>query len=484
MEQFIKDVKEKHVSDLDKNALKHSVDNMTDTEILNALRELDPLGKVVNGDDTNEVASFAITDLRHEYHDHLTTTAMIGYLFQRASIYKIPEDVKPVSIGQYLKEGDKCMDPPAYITDEKIIEHYAMAKASIYERMIIYKFLTSVFDYNPDEHVRSAYYPVKDSVSRKLVHSAAAKLAVANKNTIRGSWKPEYYPDPTDIKIDPTNMDPTDIKSVGDAVEKHIPSIDVFQSYNTYKADHYEEFQKLVWKLYGLSKDIDTAVNIFGVHKTNEEALKFKDDNIEKLNVGINQMPVGQWGLIGPYAKNIENIEHFSREKHILTSMLDKIKEDQVIADDIVKKKIVKRKKKEIKEQGPDSKAFKAWAKQNNNNATLGGEHVDADDYKITEPIKDDGIDDAIDKVSSGVVEKTKKEFASKSVGSTSKSSEFIKDDKDVVITKCGKTTVVTEKDDECPADAVELGVTVISGGGTNITQDKMYTKAEAPTKA
>jgi len=136
-------------------------------------------------------------------------------------IYEVPEEVRPLSIEEYLLKGDKVCKPPDFVTDNVLKEKYREMHETMKERVIIYKFLKNVFQYNPDKHVRSSWYPVKDDENRNLIGTKAGRLAVETKNTVRKIKESQnHYPAVTDL---PDKEKTTELNQTGNPVFETIP---------------------------------------------------------------------------------------------------------------------------------------------------------------------------------------------------------------------------------------------------------------------
>lgn len=472
---------------------------MSDEDVLALMKKVNPYSTTIKGDKERSV-SFSFTNLRVEYIQQLTTTAMIGYLFQRCMIYEVPEEVKPVSIAEYLKLGDEALQPPDFIKDDNLLEKYQKNAETMKERVIIYKWLKTIFSYNPDEHVRSSWYPVKDDNSRALIGTTAGRVAVQTKNTVRNiDEDQDHYPQVEDLP------DPVEAGQAGDAVYEQIPAADHFDVFNNYLEDNYDKFIEVVYNIYGSKPDIDMAINVYKTHDDIEDAKAFRSEYMDEVIAGIYNVPMNKWAILAPYAENKEKEDFFNRETVQLKGMLDNREEKSKLAKDMLKKRVNKKKKKNIEENGPDAKAFKDWAKSNTDHQSSFGKEYEKDNSWETTGIVSENkkIDEIVDASRAEERAKSRIRMFPKPVSKNASSSDVVTNIADPSIkntvdpsedskvtfgnkTKFAETAgdskrVIKDDDDECPSNAVEVGVFKISNGGLNFHEDKIYTKAEAP---
>jgi hypothetical protein len=476
-----------------------TLDGLNDEEIFNLLKQTNPYSTTIPGDPTKteRSASFSFTNMRMEFMKELVTTGMIGYLFQRCMVYEVPEEVRPISIAEYLKGGDEVCKPPSFVTDNALKEKYRQMHETMKERVIIYKFLNDVFQYNPDKHVRSSWYPVKDDESRELIGTPAAKLALSTKNTVR-KIKPDQDHNPNVADL-PSAEKAAELGQTDNPIYEVIPPADHYVAFTNYFEDNYDDMVKAVYNITGSRPDIDVAINIYDTHETTAVAKQFRSDHIDEVIAGIYNIPTNGWTVLAPYAANKEKEDFFNRETMHLKGMLDSREEKEKLAKDMLKKRIHKKKKANVKEHGPDSDKFKAWAKQNNTNSDSFGK-----DYKELDPTLDDGwAVTTADTTASNVVSESRAAERSRvadmhpdtvhvdpTKGMTQAQEEayqksLLSHDRTnrtgVLTAGDDKRKVTLDDDDECPDNAVEVGVFKISNGGLNIHQDKIYTEAEAP---
>lgn len=152
--------------------------NMDTEKILELRKRNNPYGRTIAG--ANKFLNFSITQITHEYWKKFITTAMVAYLNRMCDEWKVPEGLPVVSVYEYLDDKSK-LDPPEIIVkknNKRILEEYEFNKKWMEKRIVVKEFLEEMFQFNPDEHVRSAYRPNYKDNSRPILETMAAKLAV------------------------------------------------------------------------------------------------------------------------------------------------------------------------------------------------------------------------------------------------------------------------------------------------------------------
>jgi len=152
--------------------------NLNIDEINDLRKKINPYGRTIQGSD--KYLNFSITLIRDEYLKKLYTTAMIGFLFRMCDEWKVPPGVPVISVDDYLEDNSK-LDIPEMIKkgiDKNAIADYEFNQKWMEKRLHVYEFLEEIFQFNPDEHVRSAYRPNRKDKKRNPIETPAAKIAI------------------------------------------------------------------------------------------------------------------------------------------------------------------------------------------------------------------------------------------------------------------------------------------------------------------
>jgi hypothetical protein len=349
---------------------------LPEDQLLDAMKAVNPYGVTLPVKSADvETVSISYTNMRLEFMKRLVTTGMIGFVMKMLKEYKTPDEVAPVDVGDYLADPT-IIDPPAYIKDKSILAKYQEYRDSMAERVAIWNFFTSIFDFDPDRHVTSAMQTNTKDPTRACPDTAAVRRAImSEKNTIRKTVKrADYEAGVADLK--PV----TDATEVEKAAYGVIPPLDLFAKFDRYLEEHYEEYMGCVAGLYGATPDIDFCLIVYDKHDNAAAAKTFKERYMEQVIAPITNITKNRWVALGPYRENREKLDFFNRHTEVLKEMIDQRERDSHVATDIMKKRIKTKKAQNIAEAGPDDKEFLKYLKANKPEISrMGGEHIRQD---------------------------------------------------------------------------------------------------------
>ncbi len=423
-------------------------------KVLEMRKRLNPYGRTIAG--ANKFLNFSITQITHEYWKKFITTAMIGFLNRMCDEWKVPNGVPVVSVYEFL-ENPILLDTPALAIEKKnesTIKDYEFNREWMKKRIIVKEFLEEMFQFNPDEHVRSAYRPNYKDSSRTPLDTMAARIAIKHackkdstlradkslqdsiqgvktkkvKRTIKGKngaireiirEVPVQMPPPTPVAETP--REPLDLNhpkdpSVLSTVTNMIPPHDLFGRFRMYHTDNYEELREAVKALYCENPEFELAINPYAMLDTRDQAETFKKQHSDEVIAEVFTAETGKWNFFDSFKKQRESVNFYNKNTIILEEMVKQIERDERLGQDLMAKRVEKEKKKNIIESGPDAENFKKWVEENSE------------------------------------------------------------------LTKMGAKYIGDMADDETPEDAIEVPVWKIAKGGIELTKDKFYSQAEAPT--
>lgn len=209
-------------------------------------------------------------------------------------------------------------------------------------RVVIWQFLNWLFHYNPDEHVRSSYVPNPKDPER-----------VPLGNTERGC-------------------------GVYDEFVAHIPPADTFHRWKFYEDANFEALQSATRDIHGVKPDIEFAVAPFGSFASEDEANAFKNKFRNDLITDLYILYGGKWSIMGSYSQNRERVDFYNKNTAIIENMLKQIEEDKKLGADLMRKRVKKEKRKNIKNVGPDDPGLIEHKKNQTNILNSGAEDMSA----------------------------------------------------------------------------------------------------------
>jgi hypothetical protein len=203
-----------------------------------------------------------------------------------------------------------------------------LEEQSVSERKIIENFLDNIFKFNPLNHLKSAV------------------------NKIEGVDE--------DRKL---NSNPqTELEKI--LYEKELPN-DTYCRFTSFYEVNYDKLRETTNNLYNVKPDLDFALIVYDIFNSTEEVEKFVHKYGTQSKLSILSFPLNKWALLGPFSKNRERIDYYSKHNNILKSMLEQTEKDNELSTDIMKNRIKKNKEYNTTIFGPDSKEFLQYKNMN-----------------------------------------------------------------------------------------------------------------------
>jgi len=358
-----------------------SLSKMSETEILELRKQLNPYGRTIEGSD--KILTYSYTDLRHEYLKKLITTSMIGYLNRMCDEWKVPDGIPVVPVYEYIQNPEKLDAFEKTLNNPEVMrKDLELNKKYMAKRVIIKEFLEDMFQYNPDFHVRSAYRPNVNDPERSLINTPAGHLAIYQLKKTDPDFAERWLLHEREHK----NVASDEIvSSVRKYCTEMIPPADVFHRLQYYYDSNYEELKEIVNDLYCDKPDLETALNPYSWHDNDDEADEFINKHKDEVISTIYKAHSGKWNVFAPYKKIRESMRFFNKKTVVLEEIAKQIERDSKLGADLMKKRIKVKKQKNIKEEGPDDPAFLKWRESNDTLRDMGGESMNAGDYANSE---------------------------------------------------------------------------------------------------
>jgi hypothetical protein len=432
-------------------------------KILEMRKRLNPYGRTIAG--SEKFLNFSITQITHEYWKKLITTSMIGYLNRMCDEWKVPTGVPVVSVYEYL-ENPSLLDTPELVLqkdNKPMMYDYEFNRDWMKKRLIVKEFLEEMFQFNPDEHVRSAYRPNYKDQNRTPLDTMAARIAINTacakdadlradralndsvngvktkkvKRTIKGKdgkiktiirEVPVENVPPTPEA--PTLRTPLD-QSMADpnafsTVTNMIPPQDVFHRFKMYMTENFESLREAVLALYCEKPEFELAINPYSWHDNRDDAEKFKKQHADEVITEVFTAESGKWNFFDSFKKQRESVNFYNKNTIILEEMVKQIERDERLGQDLMAKRVEKEKAKNVIEAGPDAENFKKWVEENTELTKLGAKYIGD---MADEDTPENAIEVPVWKIAKGGLELTKDKFFSQAEAPT-----FVKEAHDAAI--------------------------------------------------
>jgi len=239
-------------------------------------------------------------------------------------------------------DSDLTMEQKAVaLTHKRIVER----GNGFTKRMVVHQFLNDNFQFNPDKHVRSAYS--NNPLDPERVMPAQLVKTKTKTKTIIGKSGAK-------LTIDKKTNDRSNNPSV-----KHIPPMDVFHRWTYYTDSNYEEIRTAVQDLYADKPDLEFAINPYSQFESAEDAEKFVRKHSDEVIADVVTLNNSSWNLLGSFKKNRERINFYNNNTAVVEEIFKQMEADKKLGADLMRKRVRRKKKKNIEEVGADPKEFK-----------------------------------------------------------------------------------------------------------------------------
>lgn len=445
---------EQEINELLSGLSEKEINELSEEKVMELRKKLNPYGQVIKGD--KKFINVSVTQIEHDYWKKLIISAFVGFLNRMNDEWNVPSGVPVTPVYEYLEDPSK-VDTPQNILDgncQRTIDDYEYNKEMMKERVVVKKFIETLFKFNPEEHVRSSYRPHRADSTRNPIETEQGKLAVdhlkrtdpefaadeelyGNTNdftvkkvtkTIKGK---NGMPDKViekNVKVYNNVVDYGDSSSksvatgsgkdpqIRQAVREFLPPHDMFGRFNMYLENNYEELRDFVKDAYCEKPDYELAINVHSTHDTEDEATKFIKKHRDEILTSLYTVQSGKWCFIDSFQAQRENVSFYNKNTHILEEMHKQRVKDQELGRDLMTKRVEKEKKKNNILDGKDADTFKKFISQNKTLSKMGAEYIGD---KADDDIPEDAVQVDVWKIAKGGIEITKDKFYSSADAST-----------------------------------------------------------------
>jgi hypothetical protein len=195
------------------------------------------------------------------------------------------------------------------------------------ERDRIAPFLDSLFSYNPDNHVVSAYAP--------------------------------NYADPTRGPLPTSEAE----KQRALAEQKYelllIPPSDTFHRWTRYTENNYEQLRQATDDIYCERSDFELMLLPYCIvegadaAEAKKRGEEWKRKHTAEFEGSVLSARISRWNFLGPFSENRKAIDFYSKETEVIKRIIDQNQEDEKIGTRLMKDRAEKKKKENVKTAGP-----------------------------------------------------------------------------------------------------------------------------------
>jgi hypothetical protein len=445
------------------------VDDLTDDQVTELRKKMNPYGRTIEG--SNKLTCLSITNLSENYQKKFLMTSLIGFLYRQCDEHEL-DDGEPTApmdnFAEYMEKYDSAVSDATesvrWLSDfaearegkedglsmedtaNRLAHRRRVERGEGFKRrLIVRQFLDTLFQYNPDLHVRSSYSDNPLDPERVKPAHITSKAANAKKTkTIVGKSGATMQvggaePAADEPAADEPGAEPVDEglteeeeKRANSKFVQHVPPADTFHRWTYYTDVNYEEIRDAVNDLFCEKPDLEFAINPyeqFDGDTADEKAKKFVQKHKNEVIADVLTLTNGKWNLTGSFKENRDRINFYNEKTAVLEEIFKQNEGDKKLGADLMRKRVKRKKKKNVEEAGPDPTALANYKKDHPSAVkNLGAEDV----------LGDNTLDESKDDVSFKVHE-------------------------------------------DCPYDAVQVDVFDFRKGGQSVKKSEFFTQAEDP---
>ena len=182
------------------------------------------------------------------------------------------------------------------------------------------EFFLYYFHYNPDNHVKCAYFPSYRKENLKKITTQEERLA----------WEEKVRAERDEA-----------LKKYERSV---VPPADTFHRFNRYLDANYEALRQATDDIYGVPASMEHAFAPLkhfkgSPEKITEEFQTFKEKHAEEFDTDVLLLNMGNWTFVDKWEENRDRIDFYNEKSEILKRIVDRSKEDAKLGQLMTKKR-------------------------------------------------------------------------------------------------------------------------------------------------
>lgn len=376
------------------------VSKMTDDQVNELYKKVSPYGRTIEG--SNKVVCMSVTNLRDDYLRKFHMTALVGFMYRMSEEY-LTEDYTSEVFVRRIRFGAPRSDfrDEDFITlkrfynDTKFLKHYTNPNFPVTQLTN----LDEMFGRLGDTEDFVCIFEESDeqfNLRKKILQNEYDSLKKAKRSHIKEFLDSifEFNPD-KHVRRAKERLVKADLMTGLVENTTEIP-LDTFHRYKYYTDVNYEKIMNTVSVLYSAQPDMHYAVNPYEVFEdSDKETAQQKADafiNKHQRNVitDILCLTTGKWNLIGPFSKNRERVNFLNDNTKVIEDIFKQIEVDAELGADLMKKRVLIKKKENTNREGAIHPNFLAYSKENISAASASASEVSADKIKHAEELRTD----------------------------------------------------------------------------------------------
>jgi hypothetical protein len=298
------------------------IHSLNDDQVENITKKITLYGSLTHTPSL-DFSCCSITNLRETYIKRLLMVSIVGYIFR--------------ALDEYNGVSDKTL---------------------------IKNFLNSIFDFNPDFHVKKSNEKKKNA----------------------SDIIPDY----------PNHL-------------LNIPA-DTFYRIDKYMDVNYEFMRSIVEHVYCEKPDFDYIINIYDAFPTETDATTFIKKYQDQFIHDVHTIKNNHWTFLGPFKQNRDKIDFYNDNTEQLQAILEQVESDQKLGKELMKKRVTNEKRANIRRQGKHADDI---------GDAMGNKETTADDADANDMSRDDDPYLRVDVFETDGIDIKKSHFLTESVKPT-----------------------------------------------------------------
>lgn len=281
-------------------------------------------------EDTNRRTDIYLKNLEKKYKERFPNAGLVNYVDMENELSE--DDLMDINV-ETNDEFQKLITPVKtfnHIAFNEAIEA-AIKDQSDEERAVINRFINRLFIFDPAHHEQQGNHEIVDDPEREETKFVA-------------------------------------------------PPNDTFVRFDKYLSINHDDIRKLTNDLYNVKPDLEHAMIIYDVVDSQDEAQKWIAKNGSTSKFDIISFNLNTWTLLGDFKQNRERIEYYNKHNQIIKRMLEQAEKDNVLGEDMLKKRVKTQKIKSTKVFGKDDEKLKTYQEL----AGVKVENLDDDTVQVT----------------------------------------------------------------------------------------------------
>jgi len=366
--------------------------------------------KSIGPGSTDRVVVASVSNLREKYIEKLMMTTMINFLFQMKSEYTVQENdlINPPKKDDFMDEIAQQQFPEGFNENAFYDKHLTQFFQTKFPDETTTKIADMTAMLSEDDLLEiatsaNAEFAKLSKPEKKLnlmKFNDAVQEAVKNQSDNERStidkflgWLFKFDENEhsqkgeNPIDDDPERRDVKELKGTS-PVYDNIPPNDTHCRFMSYYQINYEKMREATKNIYNVKPDLEHAMVIYDVLNSQDEANAFVNKYGSSSKNDIVSFHLNRWTFMGPFKENRNRVDYYNKHNTIIKALLEQQETDNLLAEDLMKKRVKSTKVKAEKVFGKDSPNFDEYRKlsptelESKYNATM--EQIDDDNIKVT----------------------------------------------------------------------------------------------------